>query len=450
VKSRRVPFAIPLGAVFVVTAMGYAVWAAFTGHGRFISLRIGYGPDSALYLRVARFPVWSWKFLAYPDGGPFLFLLLAKLCLRNLRAIVLVQSVIASASWLFLAHTVATSLRRPWLRSVGFVVVLLIALSPGVLVWNATIATESLAISLLVVAIALALRVARGRSPYDFTALLVVLVAFACTRDTNSALLLVVAAGAVVVALARASLRRRALALMLVCTIAAGANMALAAKAHRWYHPLTETITGRILGSRTATAYFVERGMPYDAAVRELHTSSLAHFDDLESGPQYERFRTWVFDNGRSTYARFLASHPAWVFEKPYRDRERLLAPRLPYGLLYHDEPRGAFVVIGAIAMPANVALVEIWTGAALIAAFLIGRRRSRRPVVVAVAVVAALVVPAFLAAWHGDALEVDRHSLSAAIQLRIVLWIVALVAFDRIAGLIPSSTPAGEPIQEA
>ena len=40
--------------------------------------------------------MWSLKFLATPNCAPFLFSLLAKLCLRNLRAIVLVQSAFAA------------------------------------------------------------------------------------------------------------------------------------------------------------------------------------------------------------------------------------------------------------------------------------------------------------------------------------------------------------------
>jgi hypothetical protein len=428
---RAIPFAWPLGAVFVVVMLGYGLWAAFTGHGYFLPVRVGYGPDSAIYIHTSRSPVWSLKFLAAADGGPFLYLVLVKLCLRNLRAIVLVQSVLAAAAWLFLAYSVAKVLRRPWLRSVAFVAVLLVALSPPVLIWNATIATESLAVSLLATGIAFALRVATGACPRSFPALLFVLVALACTRDTNDLLLLVVAFFALLVALARPSLRRRALAMVVVCTVAAGVNMGLAAKAHRWYHPLTETIAVRILGSRTATDYFVARGMPHDGPVRELHTHYLSNTSDLYAGPQYALFRTWVIDHGRSTYASFLESHPGWVFGKPFADRKRLLAPDLPYGVLHHDDPRGAFLVIGAIAFPGNVVLVEVWIGVGLLAAAMAGRRRSRRRVVIVVGTMALLVVPAFLAAWHGDALEVDRHSLSAAVQLRVVLWIAVLIAVD-------------------
>lgn len=449
VVGTRVPRAGPLGALFVATILGYGIWAAFTGHGAFSSLRVGYGPDSVLYLRAARSPVWSTEFLATPDGGPFLFLLLAKLCLRNLRAIVLVQSLLAAAAWLFLSDTVGTLLHEPWVRSSGFVAVLLIALSPSVLLWNATIATESLAISLLVIGIALWLRVATGAGRGAFVALLLVLVALACTRDTNEMLLLVIALFAGVVAVGRPSLRRRALAMVAVCVVAAGVNIGLATKAHRWYHPLNETIAVRILGSTMATDYFVAHGMPYDAPVRALH-EPYANLGAVDVAPQYAPFRAWVRNRGRSTYARFLLSHPGWDIGKPFADRRRLLAPHLPYGVLYHDEPRGVFRVIGAIAFPGNIVLVEVWTGTALIAATVLWRRRDRRPTLTAVGVAAVLVVPAFLAAWHGDAREADRHSLSAAVQLRIVLWIITLVALDVIATQFRGHGRARLPHEEA
>jgi hypothetical protein len=432
----------PLGAAFVATILGFAIWAAYTGRGAFTSLRVGYGSDSVFYIHAARAPVWTWRFLATPNGGPFLFLVLAKLCLRNLRAIVLVQSALAAGAWLFLAHTVATLLHRRWLRLTAFAVMLLVGLSPSVIVWNATIATEALALSLLVVAIALSLRVATGAGPKSFAALLAVLVALACTRDTNDLLLLLIAVPVAVVALARPSVRRRALVLVVVCVVAGGVNLGLAAKAQRWYHPLTETIALRVLGSETATDYFVAHGMPYDQPVRDLHSNYLGNLWDVYTGARFQTFDRWVLDHGRSTYAHFLASHPGWTFGKPFADRKRVLAPALPYGVLYHDNPQGGFRVIGAIAFPGNLVLVEVWIGAALVAAVALWRRRRRRSALIAIGASALLVVAGFLAAWHGDALEIERHSLGAAVQLRLVLWVVTLLAAD--AGL-GRSRPSGE-----
>ena len=46
-----------------------------------------------------------------------------------------------------------------------------------------------------------------------------------------------------------------------------------------------------------------------------------------------------------------------------------------------------------------------------------------------------ALAGAAFYASWHGDALEADRHALTAAIQLRIGLWIATVLVVDVLAG---------------
>ena len=147
-------------AGFALVELGYAVWAAFVAHG-LLGPRVGYGPDSAVYLAAAHAPVWSRRVLAGP--GPFGFLLVAKLCARNLRAIVLVQSVVAVAAWGFLATTVAGTVRSNVARWVGFAGVLGLALAPGVLQWNAMITTESLSLSTLCAVIASAIRlVERG------------------------------------------------------------------------------------------------------------------------------------------------------------------------------------------------------------------------------------------------------------------------------------------------
>ena len=422
------------GAFFVASTMGYACWAAFTGHGRFTAVRVGYGHDSQIYIAAAKAPIWSTKFLATPYGGPFLFPLLAKLCLRNLRAIVLVQSAIAVGAWLFLAHTIACKLRAPAARWVAVIALLLLALSPSVLLWNATISTESLSVSLLCIAIALWIRLVGGSTKrLDFAAFTAVLVALACTRDTNAYLLVVVFAISVLVAFARRDLRRRCAVIAAVCAIASVGSIAASNHAGRWYNPLNETISIRLLGSPMATRYLVAHGMPLDANVRRLHAPHMYPFlrHDLLSAPRYKPYRTWALNRGQATYTSFLLTHPAWDLSQPFDDRDRLLAPRLRgYGRLFHDEPRGVFNIVGAIGNPASPLLTEVWIGLAALAAVALWRCASRpnRRLLLAIGVVAMLVVPHYLLVWHGDALEIDRHSLTAAVQLRLVLWIVTAI----------------------
>ena len=434
----RIPFATPITVVFAAALLIYAGWAAFTGTGRFRAVRVGYGVDSAYYIMAAKAPVWSLKFLATPNGAPFLFSLLAKLCLRNLRVIVLVQSAFAVWAWWFLARTIAARLHRPAVRTLTFVAVLLLAASPPIVMWNVFVATESLSISLLCVASALWIRLTGGRpGDRDFTAFVVVLAALACTRDSYAVMLLVVAGIAIVVALARRALRQRAAIVAAVCIVASVLNIAASNHGGRWFDPLDETIAIRLLGSHEATQYFVDHGMPYDHYVRALHKPDAIVFraHDVTYAPQFKRYRNWLLNKGRGTYTSYLLTHPVSDITGPFDDRRRLLRPEVrPYAHLYFVDLGGAGRVVGAIGMPSSQGLVEVWIGiAALGAAWLALKRRGDRALLIAAGLSTVLLVVHFLVAWHGDALELDRHIIAAAVELRVVLLIVSALLVDEL-----------------
>src|SRR5439155_888861 len=103
-RSRRIAAVVVIA--FVALELGYAIWAAFVAHGP-LGPRVGYGPDSAVYIASARAPLWSRRFLAGP--GPFGFLLVAKVAARNLPAIVIVQAVVATVALL-------VAIRPTWRR----------------------------------------------------------------------------------------------------------------------------------------------------------------------------------------------------------------------------------------------------------------------------------------------------------------------------------------------
>jgi hypothetical protein len=434
---------VPIAIGFAAVVMLYAIWAAFTGRGRFGVVRVGYGVDSAYDLRGAKAPIWSLRFLAAPDAAPPLFLLLAKVCLRNLRAIVLVESAIAAACWLVFARAVAARLRHPAVRSLTFAMLLLLALSPPVLMWNVFIATESLSISLLVLATGLFVRMMGGRSERrDYVGLVVVLALLACTRDSYSTFVLVVAVIAIIVGIVRRSVRARAALLVIVCIVAAGLNIAGSNHSGRWFAPLDETLTIRLLGSHEATHYFVDHGLPLSPQVKYLHQPGVMAFsaDRVTYDREFKAYRKWMYSKGKSTYTSYLLTHPASDVSGPFNDRRRLLRPYLrPYAHLYNVDGGPVFRVIGSIGMPSSQGLVEVWIVVAMLAAIALAiaqRRRGRSdPVLlVTVGLSALLCVVHFLVAWHGDALELDRHCIEAAVQLRIVLWIVTALVVDALA----------------
>ncbi len=431
-RPRRVAVGV-IGA-FVALEVGYAIWVALIAHGR-LGPRVGYGPDSILYLTAARAPLWSHKFYAGPGG--FGFLLLAKACARNLRAIVIVQSVLAVGAWTFLATTVSGLLRSAAARWVVLVGILGVALSPGVLQWNALITTESLSMSTLGVVLAVGLRVASGGSRRDVGWFVGALAAFAFTRDTNA----LVVGGLAVVAFAcaiRPAIRIRAVVIGVagIAFAFTATSLANAADPPRWYWPVAETTAVRLLADPGATRYLVAHDFPFDDQMRTLPERYIYIYDPVRTGKDFAAFRHWVRIDGRRVYLDYLVSHPGWALRKPFDDRDAFFNSSVieVYSKVYKNRPGGPFTVIGGVAAPHPAVVTEVWAVMAVIALAALFRRRSaRRALPGALVLAGVFAIAGYYAAWHGDALEVYRHALSAAVELRLTLWIITALAVDAV-----------------
>jgi hypothetical protein len=422
-------------ATFAALEVGFAIWAAFFAEGRF-GPRVGYGPDSILYLTAAHEPVWSRRFLAGPGG--FGFLLLAKLCLRNLRAIVIVQTLVAVGAWSFLAAVVSGVMRSNVARWVAFAGILGLGLVPGVLQWNAMIVTESLSISALCATIGCGIRLVQRGTWRELGWFLGAMTVFAFTRDTNALLVGVIG----VLALGftfRSELRARAATIAfggIVLALGASA-LSNAAEPPRWYWPVAETTAVRLLADPEATRYLVDHGFPWDAQMASLPRRYIYLYDPVRTGASFAAFRAWVERDGRRVYLGFLASHPGWALREPFNERDALLDVGAVevYGQVYGNRPGGPFTAIGAVAAPGSPAVVGTWAAASAAAlVVLVARRRVRGALAAAVGAVGGLAVAGYYAAWYGDALELNRHSLSAAVQLLVACWIVTALVVDALA----------------
>ena len=425
---RRAAVAV-IGA-FASFELGYAIWAAFDLHHR-----IGFGPDSALYIAAAREPVWSRGFYAGPGG--FGFLLIAKVSARNLPAIVLLQSAIAVGAWTFLAITVTGIVRSNVARWFGLVSILGVGLAGGVLQWNAFISTECISMSALCLVLACGLRLVERGSWRDVTWFVVALALFGYTRDTN-ALLVGVLAFVALASAVRPTVRARGLVIGAACIVLAlsATSLSNAADPPRWYWPIAETTAMRMLADPGAAKYIEKAGFPIDAQTRSLPKTYIYAVAKVRHDASFRPFREWVRVHGRSTYLHYLASHPGWALRKPFNERDALFNVGVVevYGKVYRDLPGAPVRAVGAVATPHSGLLTEIWTLAAAVALGLMFWKRSvpRRLLGVA-ALGIVFAVLGYYAAWYGDVLEVYRHSMSAAVQLRLALWIVTVLAIDAV-----------------
>lgn len=394
---RRAP-EVAVAAAFVALR----AWTFFGADPRFFS-------DTALYRRVQSFPVWDDRFWGGLKPWTLPLYLKALPDDRNLTLLTTVQWAISVASWLALAFVLARFVRP---RLVALVPVLLVGLLPVVTDWDATVLSESLALSLTALLLAAALLVAEHPTAWRTAALVVVGFLWAGIRETDVYILPLL-----VLPLAALHWRRRAAAATIVLATAATVGLGLWSLEHgrRWYQPILDITGQRILTSEEPLRYYEEHGMPVTPV---LLRQAGRYWRAFEYNPELRAFRGWVLEDGQATYRSFLLTHPGYVLARPWGERKRLFAPVLD---VYR--PDGARRVLPRIGFSALVAggLVALAL-AALVAV------RARRTWVVPVAVLVS-TLPHALLVWHSEPLELERHAVPLVVLTMLGIVMMAALA---------------------
>ncbi len=193
--------------------------------------------------------------------------------------------------------------------------------------------------------------------------------------------------------------------------------------------PMRNVYEVRVLPYPDRVAWFADHGMPQaevfaGPAAREPYQEPgmppviYVGDDDAQLGPWLD----WVESEGRSTFARYVLTHPPYLVTEPLRSPERTfnnaLGDRDFYAPL--DLPRVPLVDRVLVLPTAAVLLV-----AALLAGLALGRGRFT-PLVVAGGVTAVLSVPHGLTAWHSDGMETARHLVIPGLQLHLGVLLMA------------------------
>jgi hypothetical protein len=345
---------------------------------------------------------------------------------------VLAHALLGVAAWAALAYAVAETLEHRRVRLAAVAAVMTMGAVAPVANYDATITSESVAVSLAVLLFAAVLRLARLPTVGRAVAVLVVAVPFAFTRNDHPYLVAVLAAVTAVLAVRRQPQGWAVAAVGLIAVsawslYAAGRNDEIAR------FNLALVVANRVLPDAGATDFFVDRGMPVPTIdVGDDTVLTLA--DDRE-------WNEWARDEGQRTYLRWLVSNPRHLVLSPWPDLlglrstslegERLptvmLAPNDRYGRVHQvvPEPIEALLWGGTGAAPVVLAAVGLAVAAA---------RRRLAPGDTARAVgVAALVVGAAHAVvvWHSSPLELGRLAMVAATTIHIALLLLVATAVD-------------------
>lgn len=396
----------------------------YSGDGR-VWAEIGSEPFSSIFLLLPRRPI------VYP--------LLFKLVGFHDPAILVVQGVLSTLGWAAFAQALSRLAAPGIVSTLTFALTLMVALTTPVHAWDVVIRSESTAMSFVVLALALSLRVlsrARVRPKHlgflaAASALMALLAAF--SRDPSAYLMIlfsaVIAYGGFVLYRGplRARLKRRGLRVALALALSFGAASALAQVncrlSDRFQFSLMNVIFQRVLGSPMKLSYFVnELGMPLVPELGRFRGkfASFAHRRAFTM-PELESFRVWVRARGYPGYQRYLLSHPLFTAQEALAmlpavtgQSSLKLGRSSPTRITAQlDE----LWVSGALSRyPAEGALgMTLLGGAGLFAKRRRGRLLGALTLFFALGGLSQLYI-----CYHADAMEVQRHSTMVGTLLRL------------------------------
>ncbi len=383
-------------------------------------------PDTRTYLAITGLNVWSPYFWmgARPPTFPFWL----KLWGGEAAMVRVAQCYLSTFSWLLLGLSLRGHLQSEPVRFLSFSLLLCLSLAPGFALWDGVLLSESLANSLLILCLAAWLWLLKQwRRPRVALVLSLTFLWVFC-RDVHASVGLGV--GLILLGLAaRARFSKYGVLALGYLTISL-LSLDLAGLAKRWTFPFHNIVGQRILPTWKNRSIFLENGMPLNDALME-RSGTWAGSDGRawDVDPKLRHFRKWRDNYGRKTYFKFLWLRLDWALQEPIRHAETMLDPSVwtyaPPGYPLHalPFPRALYMK--------NLTWIQI-----LLAAFVLGyaltpaRDSGKAAWWVAIVLMLTAYGHAF-AVYHGDAMELARHSVGVALQLRLGFWLLVLLLLD-------------------
>jgi hypothetical protein len=358
--------------------------------------------------------------------------------------LVTLQVVVGVVAWVSAAVLIARVYRSTIAQTVAVAGVLVLGLTIEVSNFDAVILSESIALSLTVVLVALGLNVVCRPSARVMWAIAVVAFLWAFCRHSNVYLLWLATIAAVLAALLH---RRRRQYVVLACVFGAVAltgTVVSSSNTTIHHSNISQIVARRIAPDATLRSWWRQQGMPPlpsgvpSAATRDTHNAPDAVvYTQTRRLHQNEVFHRWFDDHGTSTYLRFVVTHPGYVVATVFREprvlngflggavygvREPVL-PSLVEGVVWPETRRGALLVVTTLAIVcfALIALTRRRAQDVTVPPTLKGALRYSS-VLLAISVVSIFLVA------HSTGAEFERLLLIPAVTARIAA-VVALAA---------------------
>lgn len=395
--------------------------------------------DSRYYLELAQ-NIGVISFLDWEATRPPVTPIIYSILDENVGKIAIAQFAAQVISWLLFAWTVADLMTTKLMRIISLCILLGFALSATIFHWWNVLLTESLTLSVTIFGITIIVWFIRylGKESKPIWQqiimgidLLIVIGIWLFLRDINFYAVILLNVMVFALILYFRVLRQRMLPflvlVMLGSSVLAFFQNQRSIETDRWQFPLTNVIVQRILQDKTASQFFIERDLPITDTILDAEDAVdvYAQLDDMEA------FDNWLDEKGRGVYISYLLQNPLSTIWEPIDQRDALL--------LIDDDLRGYSQIDDL--HPIQSILTNLLAihgphlyGLSLAIAIFAGSIalsygidwRWLLPLILL-----GLVYPLGFVAWHGDSVEVERHSLQVAVFWRLGFWLLVLIGLD-------------------
>jgi len=401
--------------------------------------------DTTSYAVVAGHPVWSTGFWA--GQRPPLVPLVLKM-VDSTSAFAALQSMVAVAAWGLLAFTVGRLVPAGWRRVAAAWVVLAFATSTPIVLWNRSVLSESLSLSILAVLVASVMAAARRITWPRVAVVALAAVAFATTRDAQVWTVALLGVIVAIVALVRARHVRRSpdgaggswrrigvLALSLL--VGAGVTGWIVVHTGRSEQNLEDVLYVRVFPFPARVAWFAAHGMPEARWIDEVASVTVPPSPGAAKvvgseqlvGPRFATLEQWMVTRGENAYLLWLVTHPLYVVTEPLERPERAFN--------FANGHLDFYAAVNRVDSPMTAVLWPAWwwmlpmTVVAVGAAAVAGTWRDRGWQ--AAMMLGGLGIFTILVAWHGDGEEVARHTVEGLAEVRVCVLVATTVAVLRV-----------------
>jgi hypothetical protein len=319
----------------------------------------------------------------------------------------------------------------------AIVFIVLISIEARFALWTTDILSESLGITLGLVAITAWWRASAEPTERRLTWAWVWTIAFVLERDSHTipVLVVVVPAAAAVALLAKRispEIRRRLLVGAVAAVLACGYVYVAQKVSGRDRYAVENNFGVRVLPDPALRAWFVKGGMPLDAAL--LGRTGKNAFDDnrqFDTDPALARFRNWADGPGSRRFLESLVFRSSDWYRMLDMQWNTILSDNYGaydgYGVS-HRLPQRYPAQLGGPQTKSGLAVWLVVAAGALVAAVVVSGWSGS--ILFAGAGLVAVLLELYTS-FAGDALEVDRHVAGALNRLDVIVVLAVAISAD-------------------